>query len=119
MGALLPGIDEVHCLTSLAGFEALLREKMVTCYGQPFYAGWGLTTDRTPIVRRTRRLKLDELVAGALILYPGYMSRERDEVISPEEALDELVEWLARSRGNPVWWRWALRIVLRRLVGVR
>jgi capsular polysaccharide export protein len=35
----LSAVDEVHTLTSLAGFQALLRGKPVTCYGQPFYAG--------------------------------------------------------------------------------
>ena len=55
MGTLLPLVDEVHVLTSLTGFEALLRGKAVTCYGQPFYAGWGLTRDVFPNSRRTRR----------------------------------------------------------------
>ncbi|MPQ72173.1 capsular polysaccharide biosynthesis protein, partial [Pseudomonas sp. MWU12-2323] len=31
--------DEVHTMTSLAGFEALLQGKTVHCYGAPFYAG--------------------------------------------------------------------------------
>jgi capsular polysaccharide export protein len=119
MGELLREVDEVHCLTSLAGFEALLRGKKVTCYGQPFYAGWGLTTDCVPVARRTRKLTLDELVAGALILYPRYMSRWRNELVSPEEALDELAEWRARNGGNTAWWRKAFRVVLRRVVGVR
>jgi capsular polysaccharide export protein len=119
MGELLREVDEVHCLTSLAGFEALLRGKKVTCYGQPFYAGWGLTTDCVPVARRTRKLTLDELVAGALILYPRYMSRWRNELISPEEALDELAKWRARNGGKASLWRKAFRVVLRRVVGVR
>jgi capsular polysaccharide export protein len=119
MGDLLRAVDEVHCLTSLAGFEALLRGKRVVCYGQPFYAGWGLTTDVVPIPRRVRRLSLDELVAGALILYPRYMSRKRDVLVSPEEALDELAEWQLRSRGKTAWWRKGFRVILRRVVGVR
>lgn len=64
--------DVVHTMTSLAGFDALLRGKRVVVYGRPFYSGWGLTEDRVPMVRRTRRLALDELVAGALIHYPIY-----------------------------------------------
>ena len=72
--------DEVHTMTSLTGFDALLRGKKVVTYGQPFYAGWGLTLDRageggapTPaLARRTRRLTLDELVAGTLLHYPVY-----------------------------------------------
>lgn len=112
MGELLGQVDEVHVLTSLAGFEALLRGKEVTCYGQPFYAGWGLTTDMVPLPRRTRRLALDELVAGALIEYPKYMSRTSGEFTSPEQALDELLVWRAQGGALP-WWRKPLRLVLR------
>lgn len=119
MGALLNEVDEVHVLTSLTGFEALLRGKRVTCYGHPFYAGWGLTNDITPIDRRQRRLQLDELVAGALILYPRYMSRKRDALITPEEAIDELLEWRNRYGGKTPWWRNLFRPILRRVVGVR
>jgi len=64
--------DEVHTMTSLTGFDALLRHKKVTVYGRPFYAGWGLTEDRLSIPRRARALSLDELVAGALLHYPLY-----------------------------------------------
>jgi len=72
---LLDQVDEVHTLTSLAGFEALLKGLQVYTYGLPFYAGWGLTFDRERCARRTRRLGLDQLVAGALILYPRYVFR--------------------------------------------
>ena len=43
MGALLAQVDEVHTLTSLTGFEALMRGKKVVAYGMLFYASWGLT----------------------------------------------------------------------------
>jgi capsular polysaccharide export protein len=65
--------DEIHTLTSLTGFEALLRGKTVSVYGLPFYGGWGLTLDRTPYPRPRRELNIDELVAGALLLYPLYI----------------------------------------------
>lgn len=91
--ALFDAVDEVHVLTSLAGFEALLRGKPVTCWGQPFYAGWGLTTDQVPPLRRTRRRTLDELVAAALVEYPLYVSRMTGDYTTPERALQELVEW--------------------------
>ena len=73
IGSLFGQVDAVHCITSLAGFEALLRGLAVTTWGRPFYAGWGLTTDRDPPPRRGRRLSLDALVAGALIRYPRYL----------------------------------------------
>ncbi|WP_439545777.1 capsular polysaccharide export protein, LipB/KpsS family [Sandarakinorhabdus sp.] len=74
MAALIAMADELHVNSSLAGFEALLRHKPVTVHGVPFYAGWGLTTDRGPVpARRTARRTLDELVAAALLLYPRYL----------------------------------------------
>jgi capsular polysaccharide export protein len=119
MGDLLCKVDEVHVLTSLAGFEALLRGRAVTCYGQPFYSGWGLTRDLIALPRRNRILRIDELVAGVLILYPRYMSRRSGALISPELALDELLDWRERAGPEVPWWRSAFRIVLRRVVGVR
>jgi len=85
-------VDEIHTLTSLAGFEALLRGKSVTCYGQPFYCGWGLTTDMVPVARRKRRLSVEALVAGALILYPTYVSQRTGRFVTPEQAIDELID---------------------------
>ncbi len=103
MGALLGQVGSVHTLTSLTGFEALLRGKKVVCYGLPFYAGWGLTEDILPVARRTRRLALDELVAGTLILYPTYISRTTGQFTTPERALDELLIWREKSPILPFW----------------
>ena len=97
MAELLAEVDEVHVMTSLTGFEALLREKPVTCYGQPFYSGWGLTRDMLPLDRRTRRLSLDMLTTGALILYPAYVNRITGMPASPESALDDLLTWKEKS----------------------
>lgn len=94
-GSIVPmfdAVDEVHTLTSLAGFEALLRGRPVTCHGQPFYCGWGLTTDTLPVPRRVRRLSIDALVAGALILYPTYVSQHNGRFITPEQVIDELLD---------------------------
>jgi capsular polysaccharide export protein len=97
IGHLLNHVDEVQVLTSLAGFEALLRHKPVVCHGSPFYAGWGLTRDQLAIPRRSRRLQLDELVAAALILYPTYVSRTTEAFTTPERALHELQHWDATA----------------------
>ncbi len=66
--------DEVHTMTSTVGFEALIRNTPVVTYGTPFYAAWGLTTDRLACSRRTRKLSLEELVCGALMKYPRYLN---------------------------------------------
>lgn len=71
---LIAMVDEVHVLTSLAGFEALLHGKSVVTHGVPFYAGWGLTTDLGPIpARRGRPRSIDQLVAAVLLDYPRYI----------------------------------------------
>ncbi|HJV25569.1 MAG TPA: beta-3-deoxy-D-manno-oct-2-ulosonic acid transferase [Aromatoleum sp.] len=119
MDSLLEAVDELHVMTSLAGFEALLRGKAVTCHGMPFYAGWGLTTDRIECPRRTRRLSLDELVAGVLIRYPVYFDRQGAGLVSPETALDQLRSWRGKSGGRQPWWRPLMRMVLRQVVGIR
>jgi capsular polysaccharide export protein len=86
MAPLLDAVDAVHVLTSLTGFEALMRGREVTCHGTPFYAGWGLTRDlgEVPARRRTARLSLDALVAGVLILYPRYLDPVTGLPCTPE-----------------------------------
>ena len=65
--------DGVATMTSLAGFEALLRGKPVWTFGRPFFAGWGLTHDTLDFPRRRRTLSVEQLVASALIAYPIYI----------------------------------------------
>ncbi len=84
--------DEVHTMTSLVGFEALMREKKVFTYGMPFYGGWGLTNDTKISPRRTKRLKLDELVAATLLIYPKYIYPKSHTVCEIEELLRGLEE---------------------------
>ncbi len=88
--------DEIHTMTSLSGFDALLRGKKVVVYGQPFYAGWGLTTDiqhdSVALSRRQRRLSLDELVAGTLLRYPIYWDWGLKGYTDCEAVLHQIVE---------------------------
>ena len=63
---------EVHTLTSLTGFETLIRGIPVWTYGGPFYAGWGLTTDRVTFSRRCPLPSVEHLMVGALLRYPAY-----------------------------------------------
>ncbi len=91
---LLDRVESIETMTSLAGFEALLRGRRTVVHGRPFYSGWGLTEDVDPPPRRTRRLSLDELVAGALILYPRYIDPVTGQRCPPEV----LVRRLAAAR---------------------
>lgn len=115
MGQLLQQVDEVHTLTSLAGFEALMQGKAVTCYGQSFYAGWGLTRDIEPVLR-SRRLSLDMLVACTLILYLVYISRTTGKFTTPERTLDELLAWRSTDAMGLSWWRNVYGFVVGRIL---
>ena len=87
--SLVERVDAVHVLSSLTGFEALLRGVPVTVHGLPFYAGWGLTDDLAAMPpRRARCLSIDELVAAALILAPRY----RDPVTQLPCEVETLVD---------------------------
>ena len=90
----LDDCDELHTLTSLAGFEAILRNKTVVTYGLPFYAGWGLTIDHCKSERRLKTLSIDELVYICLIAYPHYMDLPSGEFVS----LEQLIEGIKKSR---------------------
>lgn len=111
---LLSKVDELHVLTSLTGFEALLRGIPVVTHGMPFYAGWGLTADRCALARRRRTLDIDQLAAAVLILYPTYVSCVTGEFTTPERALAELSEAGAYARVHQGrvrrWPVWLLRI---------
>ncbi|MDP9422825.1 MAG: beta-3-deoxy-D-manno-oct-2-ulosonic acid transferase [Pseudomonadota bacterium] len=88
---LIEAVDELHCITSLAGFEALLRGKAVTAHGVPFYSGWGLTRDLVPVpARRSRRRSIDELVAATLILYPRYIDPVTRLPCQPEVLVERI-----------------------------
>lgn len=96
----LEHVDEIHTISSLTGFEALLRGLNVTCYGLPFYAGWGLTTDidahlspKAEYLERRRRdtqLTLKQLLYCALISYPLYRLPNGYGLAQVEQVIDYL-----------------------------
>lgn len=123
IAALLDQVDGLHVITSLAGFEALLRGKPVTTHGQPFYAGWGLTRDLGPAnPRRTRRRSLDELVAATLIGYPRYVDPVTRLPCPPEVLVDRISRGQARVRSLLITlreWQGRLRLFWQGLSGGR
>lgn len=104
--------DELHTMTSLSGFEALMHGKTVYCYGLPFYAGWGLTRDEHTCPRRNRTLTLADLIYQTLIVYPTYIHPQDKRVIHVEEAAAWLMEQtrpenITRKKAGRIarWWR--------------
>lgn len=107
--SLIDACDEVHVLSSLAGFDALMRNKSVHTYGHPFYAGWGLTHDVLPQSWRKRQLTLDMLTAGVLLRYAIYWDWKLSLFTTPESIVRQLASKAARpldaiqgSRARPL-----------------
>lgn len=105
---LLPLCDELHVLTSLSGFEALIRNVPVVTYGRPFYAGWGLTKDQLAFPTRRPGRTLEELAAAALIVYPRYFDWDSAMACRCEDVCFRMIE--GRQPPLPVWVR-CVRVV--------
>lgn len=82
--------DRVCVMTSLSGFEALIRGVKVVCYGQPFYSGWGLTEDRVPNPRRGRSVDLASLVYHSMLAYPLYINWQTQAFCTAFTVLDQI-----------------------------
>ncbi len=94
--SLLEGAVAVYTLSSQLGFEAILAGHKPRVFGQPFYAGWGLTQDENPIPRRTRNLTRPQLFAASMLLYPVWYDPYQDQLCELETVLDTL-EALSRA----------------------
>ena len=94
--SLLKHFHKVYTKTSGMGFEALVVGCECVCFGMPFYASWGITDDRLTRDRRKRKLSVEEVFAGAYILYTKYVnpySKKEIDVI-------ETIETIARMKEN-------------------
>jgi capsule polysaccharide export protein KpsC/LpsZ len=89
--ALFELVDEVYVVTSGMGFEALMAGKTVHCYGVPFYAGWGVTTDKISVPGRNRPRSVEEIFHLAYIDSSRYFHPIRNEVVQVEELIDYIV----------------------------
>jgi capsular polysaccharide export protein len=89
---LFEGATAVYTVSSGLGFEAIYAGHKPHVFGQPFYAGWGLTEDRHPhtMPRRGRVLTRAQMFAAAMILYPTWYDPYRDQLCELEEAIDAL-----------------------------
>lgn len=92
--SLLRAMDHVYVVSSTMGFEALLADKPVTCFGLPWYAGWGATNDRLRCARRTRSRSVDELFAAGYLRYARYLDPETHE----RGSIFDVIHWLVRQR---------------------
>jgi capsular polysaccharide export protein len=100
---LMEGAIAVYTVSSGLGFEAILTGHKPRLFGQPFYAGWGLTQDEFPVQRRQRHLTRAQLFAAAMILYPKWYDAHRDRLCGVETAIEALAAetraWREDHRG--------------------
>ncbi|MEW9919450.1 capsular polysaccharide biosynthesis protein [Marimonas sp. MJW-29] len=93
----------VYTVSSQMGFEAIFAGHKPRVFGQPFYAGWGLTNDEFPVQRRQRKLTRAQLFAAAIILYPKWYDPYRDRLCPLEDAIEALAAetraWREDHRG--------------------
>jgi capsular polysaccharide export protein len=88
--ALLDGAIAVYTVSSQMGFEAIVAGHKPHVFGQPWYAGWGLTEDRAPVDRRRRNLTKAQIFAAAMIMYPKWYSPYTDALCELEDVLETL-----------------------------
>ncbi len=88
--ALIRGASAVYCVTSLMGFEALLWEKTVRCFGMPFYAGWGVTVDELRPPERRQGARLEDIVYAALVDVARYVDPATGTPLTTEAAIDHV-----------------------------
>ncbi len=87
---LFEGAVGVYTVSSQLGFDAIYAGHKPRVFGQPFYAGWGLTVDEFPVQRRQRKLTRAQLFAGAMILYPKWYDPYRNRLCPLEDAMAAL-----------------------------
>jgi capsular polysaccharide export protein len=86
--ALLEGAIAVYTISSQLGFEAILSGHKPRVFGQPFYAGWGLTQDEDPVTRRQRKLTRAQLFSAAMFLYPTWYDPFTNRLCELERVID-------------------------------
>ncbi|GLQ25994.1 capsular polysaccharide biosynthesis protein [Sulfitobacter pacificus] len=87
---LFEGAVGVYTVSSQMGFEAIFAGHRPRVFGQPIYAGWGLTSDEFPVPRRQRSLTRPQLFAAAMILYPKWYDPFHDRLGTLEDAIEAL-----------------------------
>jgi len=99
----IDSMDHLYTISSLAGFEAVLRGKKVSVFGLPFYSNWGLTDDRHKLKRRTKIITKTQLFLASYILYPEYLNnignanKERGFIFAQDLISSQASKFIAES----------------------
>ncbi|MDQ1898861.1 capsular polysaccharide biosynthesis protein [Paracoccus sp. WLY502] len=88
---LLENAHAVYAVSSQLGYEAVLAGHKPRLFGQPFYAGWGLTQDEYPLSPGRRSPStVETLFAASHLLAPVWYDPCRDRLCDFETALDQI-----------------------------
>ena len=87
---LLKNAHAVYAISSQLGYEAVLAGHRTRLFGQPFYAGWGLTEDEIPLPDRRGPATVEALFAASHLLAPVWYDPCRDSLTDFETALDQI-----------------------------
>ncbi len=96
---ILQCFSQIFVATSGTGFEALQCGCKVTCFGEPFYSGYGLTQDRQKSAFPKRGAKMNEpatiemLVAAVYYKYSVFVDPKEHCLITPEEAITQIIAY--------------------------
>ncbi|MEM8554796.1 MAG: capsular polysaccharide biosynthesis protein [Pseudomonadota bacterium] len=85
---LLENTQALYTVSSQLGLDAIwfgLRPKV---FGTPIYAGWGLSDDVQPLLKRSKPLHPQQLFAGLMLLAPFWYDPFRKERTEFETILD-------------------------------
>ncbi len=86
---LVEGAAAVYAVSSQLGYEAMLAGHLPRLFGQPFYAGWGLSQDEMPVPRRGAA-SVETLFAASHLLAPVWYDPCRDRLCDFETACDQI-----------------------------
>ncbi|MTH63589.1 capsular polysaccharide biosynthesis protein [Paracoccus shanxieyensis] len=87
--ALLRRASRVYVMSSQLGYEAMLTGHCPRIFGQPFYAGWGLSDDQHGFACRQPR-SIHALFAASHLLAPTWYDPCRDRLTDFEGALRQI-----------------------------
>ncbi len=72
--SIFPYVDAIYVVTSQVGFDALLREKQVFCFGSPFYSGWGITNDMVKGKFRHKERSIKDIFIAIMFYCTTYIN---------------------------------------------
>ncbi|ASY69391.1 glycosyltransferase [Sinorhizobium fredii] len=102
IGSIIDRCDKIYTVSSQVGFEGLMRGKEVVTFGAPFYSGWGLTDDRSPVQRRSQRRTIEELFHVACINQSVYLNPDTGKLIEIEDLIDIILQMRADNAARRI-----------------